>query len=243
MSKEEALRDIGFTEGESRVYLALLKLGPSTVNEISKETNQHRTTIYDFIEKLQQKGVVSSVKKGNVAYYKAADPENLKEYMKEKENKLNSVLPELKKLAEFSKDEISVEVYKGVEGFKAVLNDRLREGGDFYAFGVDESLFKERFRTIMEQFFRKEKELNQKEFLLTKESAKFVYPYKHVKYRYIPDEYFDPTPYACYGKDRIYFHIWKPFTVILIKNKELADTYKKHFKLLWKMAKERPPRR
>ena len=49
-----------------------------------------------------------------------------------------------------SKEEISVEMYKGVEGIKTILNDILRVGKDYVIFGIDESMFKERVGTFMD---------------------------------------------------------------------------------------------
>jgi predicted transcriptional regulator len=240
MDTKDVLKELGLSEGESRVYLALLKIGETTVSELTKDTGQHRTTIYDFLEHLLQKGLASYVIRSGVKYYKVAQPEKLEEYLKEKEEKLKQIMPELKKLADFSRGEISVEVYQGVEGFKSVLNDRLRVGGDFLGFGVDESEFEKKLPIVMAQFLKKEREMGLKEYMLTKESAGFVYPDGHMHYRYIPDDYFEPTATAIYG-DNVLMIIMEPFTSILIRNKGLAESYRKHFKMLWGLAKEKNP--
>ena len=57
---EQTLQELGLTPGETKVYLALLKLGKSNVHQLKRETNIHRTTIYDFLE-------------GWMAYAKQAD--------------------------------------------------------------------------------------------------------------------------------------------------------------------------
>jgi len=72
---------------------------------------------------------------------------------------------------------------------------------------------------------------------LTSEKPKFIYKTKVITYRYIPKEYFNPTSTLVYG-DRVALLIWEPLTVIMIKNKELADSYRKQFELLWKIAKK-----
>ena len=140
MGTKEVLKELGLSGGEVKVYLALLKLGETSVSKLTKETGQHRTTIYDFLEHLLQRGLVNYVVKSGVKYYKVADPDKLIEYLKEKEEKLKQILPELKQLAKVPTGEVNVEVYSGVEGFKSVLNDRLRVGKDLYGFGVDEEI-------------------------------------------------------------------------------------------------------
>src|SRR3990167_8668752 len=105
MTTKESLRQIGLSEGESEVYLALLKLGSSPVHAIKEETRLHRTTIYDFLEKLLTKGLTNYVIKGGVKYYKATHPNKLLDYIKEKENLITTILPDLTKLSEFFRDE------------------------------------------------------------------------------------------------------------------------------------------
>ena len=90
----------------------------------------------------------------------------------------------------------------------------------------------------MDQLFRKEKERKQREFILTREKAPFTYKYDNLYYKFIPEEFFEPTATAVY-KDRVLIIIWEPFTTILIKNKGLAESYRRYHKLLWKMAKEK----
>ncbi|MDP2749213.1 MAG: helix-turn-helix domain-containing protein [Nanoarchaeota archaeon] len=237
MGTKEVLKELGLSDGEVKVYLALLKLGETSVSKLTKETGQHRTTIYDFLEHLLQRGLVNYVVKSGVKYYKVADPDKLVEYLKEKEEKLKQILPELKQLAKVPTGEINVEVYSGVEGFKSVLNDRLKVGKDLYGFGVDEEIFEKKFPIVMKQFIKKEQEKKLQEFLLTKEKAKFIYKEKNMHYKYIPEEFFEPTATAVYG-DRVIIIIWEPLTTILIKNRGLAESYRRYHKLLWKIAKK-----
>ena len=238
MDEKTVLGELGLSDGEIKVYLALLKLGPSSVSILTKETAQHRTTIYDFLDHLLEKGLVSFSVQSGVKYFKVAPPENLHEFLKEKEQHLLTVLPNLKKLAEFKKEEFSVDVYKGREGYKNFMSYHLRElknGGDFYGFGVDESKFNELFPTEMKRMFKEEERLGIREWNLAEEGTKFVFKEKTVNYRYIPSEYFNPTPFAVFG-NVVSILIWEPLHVIMIRSRQLADAYRKYHKLLWSIA-------
>lgn len=235
---KKALSEIGLSEGEIRVYLALLKLGSVQVSKIKEETRLHRTTIYDFVEKLLNKGLINYVIRNNVKYYNATHPNKLLDFIMEKEESIKEILPQLAALSETKKEEIKVEVYKGVEGFKAVLSDIIRVGEDMVGFGIDEAKFKEKFPILMEQYFKKELEKGIKERLLASEKTKFLFRKKTAKYRFIPNEFFNPTPTAVYG-NKIAFIVWEPLTVVMIENSELADSYKKYFEMLWNGAKEK----
>ncbi len=239
MELKEGLTKIGLSESESKVYLALLKLGPSTVAKITKEVKIHRTNIYDILEKLLAKGLVNYVIKGGVKHFKATHPNKLQDYVKEKEDIVSTILPSLKKLSEFSKDELNVEVFEGVEGVKTLLKDVLREGKDHVIMGIDEEMFQEKLGHFMDWYFKEEKIRGFKERILTKDDAKFVYKYESAKYRYLPSESFNPTPTYVYGSN-VAMLIWEPFSVIRVQNAALADSYNKYFEILWKQAKKKP---
>jgi len=239
MDARKALEIIGLSEGETKVYMSLLKLGSVPVSKVKEDTQLHRTTIYDFVESLINKGLASYVVKNNIKFYQAAHPSKLSEFIKEKEELVKEVIPDLTKLAEIEKEEIKVETYKGVEGFKTLLNDVIRVGKDMVGFGIDETKFKERFPILIEKHFKNEERIGMKERLLSSENTKFIYKKLTASYRFIPDQYFNPTPTIVYG-DRVAIMVWEPLTIVIIKNSELADSYRKHFELLWKMAKLKP---
>ncbi|MBI2125195.1 hypothetical protein HYU08_01435 [Candidatus Woesearchaeota archaeon] len=239
MDLQQGLKTIGLSEGESKIYLALLKIGSSTVAKITKEVKIHRTNVYDFLEKLLIKGLVNYVIKGGVKHFKATHPNKLHDYLKEKENVVSTILPNLTELAKFSKDALNVEVYEGVEGVKTLLKDVLREGKDHVIMGIDETMFQEKLGPFMDWYFKEEKKVGFTERILTRDDVKFVYEYETAIYRYLPADSFNPTPTYVYG-DNIAILIWEPFSVIRIKNAALADSYNKYFEILWRQAKKKP---
>src|SRR3989338_8371900 len=93
---EKILERVGLSKGEIEVYLVLLKLGSSLVSKVAQETGLHRTNIYDTLEKLREKGLVSYVIKENMKYYSSSNPDKLLDYVKEREAEIMSILPELK---------------------------------------------------------------------------------------------------------------------------------------------------
>ncbi len=239
MEVEKVLGNIGMNEGEIKVYLALLRLGSVQVSKIKDKTNLHRTTIYDFLEKLLNKGLVNYVVKNNVKYYSITDPKKLLDLIKEKEMEINKILPTLNDLSKSKNDEVKVEVYKGVEGIKTVLNQILRNGKDYVLFGIDESMFRDKLGHFMDHYFLEQKKIGFKERILTSENVKYVYEYETALYRYLPPEAFNPTPTLVW-KDNVAILIWEPFTVIKIQHPALADSYTKYFEILWKGAKKKP---
>lgn len=237
METKSVLEDLGLSDGEIKVYLALLKLGSNPVSKIKEESGLHRTTIYDFIEKLINKGLVSYVVKNNIKFYSAIHPSKLMDFIKDKEINLKEILPNLIKLSEQHREEVKIEIFRGKEGFKSILNLILREKKDLCAYGIDETRFEANFPIDLKKYFKREQKFGIKERIISKKEAGFYYKYLHIKYRFFDDEFFSPTPWLAFS-DYIVVMIWDPLIIILIKSKELVKGFYKHFNLLWKIAKK-----
>ncbi|MEI6627131.1 MAG: helix-turn-helix domain-containing protein [bacterium] len=100
-----ALQSMGLSEKEAKVYLALLELGQSSIQEIGNKAGVNRTTTYVIIETLLKKGLCSLLNKDKKVFYLAADPETLLNFfendlrrIEEKKQQLIKVLPSLKQI-------------------------------------------------------------------------------------------------------------------------------------------------
>jgi len=69
------VQQIGFSRGESEVYVALLQKKEFTAPELAKMTTVTRTKIYEVIQKLIRKGVCNENFKNGQKYYRAVNPE------------------------------------------------------------------------------------------------------------------------------------------------------------------------
>ncbi|MDP7115902.1 MAG: hypothetical protein QF632_00015 [Candidatus Woesearchaeota archaeon] len=85
---------------------------------------------------------------------------------------------------------------------------------------------------MMKKFFKESQKIGLHEYAFISEEATFTYDYPQIHYKRVPKEYFNPTTITAFG-DHVAFHLWDPLSFILINNKSLADSYKKHFKILW----------
>ena len=128
--KKSLLEEIGLTKSEISVYLALLELGSSTTGRIIDKAKISSSKVYEILDKLIQKGLVSFIIKSGVKYFEAASPERIIDYMKEKENKLSEqknelekLLPELKLKQTLSKYKSEATIFKGIEGARTAFED------------------------------------------------------------------------------------------------------------------------
>jgi len=230
------LMEVGLGKSEAEIYLALLRLGKATVTALTKETGIHRTYIYDVIEKLKEKGLVSQIIEENKQFFQVTDPERIKEYLLEKVGIIEKIIPELNKIKDKSQEETNVEVYKGKEGIKTILNDIVKTGRDYLTIGSVKQ-FEEILPIFSEQFLLKVNEKKMKERVILEEGEKIIEAKKH-DYRYLPKEYIFLSSMIIYH-DKIALFIWKePYIQIIIKNKDIAKSYLTQFNILWKIAKK-----
>src|SRR3989344_3595036 len=110
------LKEAGLTENESKVYLALIDLGPSLAGEVSRNTGLHRRTIYDVTEMLIKKGLIGYIVQNNRKLFQASNPERLLQLIKEKEMIINPIVQGLKSKYNKTKEKEETNFYKGKEG-------------------------------------------------------------------------------------------------------------------------------
>ncbi len=228
------LVEFGLTEAEAIIYKSVLKLGACTVKGIAKDSGFHRSNIYDILEQLKERGLITFYKEGKAMHYTVSDPQNLYGILQEKKELLDTIFPEIGRLHNKSSENLKVEVYKGREGMKAAFRDILREGKTMYGFGIKGQL-REKMPVFAKQFTRDMKNKKIKFYgIYTKRNPTYYY----TEIRYVSEKLSGPVATFIYG-DCININIWDPSLVaIVIKSKLVAQMYRKHFDLLWKVAKK-----
>jgi sugar-specific transcriptional regulator TrmB len=79
---------LDLSEKEAKVYIASLELGLSTIQEIAGKSQISRSTTYEVIESLMEKGLMSALTKGKKKYFSAESPEKLMSLIDIKEGEL-----------------------------------------------------------------------------------------------------------------------------------------------------------
>lgn len=231
----EPLKKLGMDESEIKTYTTLLKIGPCLAGTLSKETNINRTHNYDILNKLIEKGFVSFYFEKGKKYFKASNPEVLIDYTQNIGFEIKQIIPTLNKLKHFKKEETNVEVYRGLQGFRTVINDMLNTRKDIYVLG-EQGHFEKYAPIFLKQFLRILKERKIKEKVLVVMGGKYE-GNEQSEIRYLPEK-FKSNSYTVIYENKVRISIWsEPPYFILIKNKEIAELYKKQFDVFWKIAK------
>ena len=123
----QTLKDIGLDENEARVYLASLSLGPTTVLKIAKGSGVKRTTIYNVIDSLKEKGLMKVELNGLKQTYSAENPEKLELMLERRKNEFQNKLPEFMALYKLKGGESTIKYYTGLKAMQNIYLDTLKE--------------------------------------------------------------------------------------------------------------------
>ncbi|VVB99432.1 Sugar-specific transcriptional regulator TrmB [uncultured archaeon] len=242
--RREALRGIGLSDSEIGVYLSLLKNGSCLASRISSDTGMNRTHVYELIEKLLEKGIANYVIRENRKYFSVISARNLLNFIEEQKRVLETrgkeieeLIPELEKLKK-QQEGVEVEVFKGPEGVKTILNHVVSVGKDNRVFPIIGILF-ELLPVFYQNYLKRMERNGQHRYLLATEDKRGLYegtPLVHV--RYLPPKFNIPSATWIYGDFVVIFIPEEDLTMIRIHNKAVAENYLNFFNEFWKMSKE-----
>jgi sugar-specific transcriptional regulator TrmB len=228
----ESIQELGLTTNEAKVYKALLELGPSLAGGISRRTGLHRRTVYDTTEMLIKKGLIGYILKNNRRLFQASNPEKFLDILKEKENSVSKMLPDMLNLFQSTREKEETNFYKGKQGLKTVFEEQLKEK-EILILGANRS-----FEEVLPFYFkwydleRKKKKIKVK--IIASEKISNI-PLSEI--RYLPQKYSNPLAINIYG-DKTALILWKKDNpiAIVIRDKAISDSYRKYFELTWRVA-------
>ncbi len=241
MEISEGLEKYGLNHREALVYQELLKMGSATASEIAKNTKILRQTIYEILDDLLDKGLISFVIKNNVKHFEATNPQRFKEILNEKKEAIDNIFDQMKSLQSSQTKKPLVGIYEGVEGLKTIYSKIIRDKPkELFEIGDNES-----FSEIMKLYFvenymikRVENKTNFK--LIADESARELFSTNKKQFRETRfNEKLKNSKTATFIYDDIVIMITfeKQPIGILIKNKLIAEMQKIQFDSLWEESK------
>ncbi|MFH1802061.1 MAG: helix-turn-helix domain-containing protein [archaeon] len=246
---ESVLEEIGLTKNEIRVYLSLLELGETKTGEILRHSGINSGKIYEILDSLKKKGLVSEIKKAGVLCFSPANPKRVISYLEEKksiitnqETNYQKILPQLLEKVNLKKSKLAIEIFTGLKGMKTAFAKELEFGKNetLYVFGIASPQYYDKtiwnfFTTSHQQ--KREKRRYKVLKLHSEESKKDKVPAeKNAKVRYIP--YISPVSINIIGNLTIIGIFSAELVFITIENEEVAKSFIKQFEFFWKIAKE-----
>jgi len=246
----EALKEAGLTEGEVKVYVALLELGTSTTGKIVERSHVAKSIVYQILEKLLQKGLVSIIVKKKTKHYQAASPKKLLEYIDERKTqlelnrrKINAIIPELL-LKQTMSTQSEARLYFGFKGMVTAhehFYDKLSRGEEYVYLGIPAYQPKEHHLYWKRDHIRREEAGIKGRMLFNADTDPVIVKqrntYPGAEARLMASDVITPAMIMVY-KDTTMISVQDPEKVTVeIVNQQVADSFKAYFEEYWKRSK------
>jgi len=246
----ERLKNIGLSDNEAKVYLAMLELGLSPVIEIARKAEINRPTAYVQIESLKKKGLVSTQTKGKKHLFIAESPARLEFYLdselkdvEQKKDELGKILPDLDKLFASAGSRPSVRFFEGKKGIKTMQDILLKSGvSEIYGVSSLDSLFKA---------FPKHREDYSPERVQKGIRSRLIYSYaggpvlKDSDERMLRESRFIPREKMPFSSDITVFgdsvsiiSFEGVVSGVIIEHPEIAKSFRQFFEFMWGLSSQ-----
>ncbi|MDP2788671.1 MAG: helix-turn-helix domain-containing protein [bacterium] len=242
------LVDVGLKEKEADVYVAILSLGQGTASKIARKAHIVRTTVYDILSSLFDKGLVTLTGKEPKQEYVAESPDNLKIYIESELKKIqtdledvkNTLIPQLKSIHNTG-SRPKVMFYEGREGLEKVYEDTLTSCEPIRAYASVENMH-EGLPGYFPDYYKRRtgKGIAIRAIVPDTETGRERKSHDSDEMRetaLVPSAKFSFSPEINIYDDKVMIASWREKLGIIIESHEIADAMKKVYELAWAEAK------
>ena len=237
----QVFKSIGLNKNEIKVYLDLVKNEISSALDISRRIKIHRPNTYDALRTLIEKGFVKETVDGKRKLFSPVNPKKITEYVLQKKQEVDSIIPYLVNFSENNGSEESVFISKGVFALRNALLSLLESGNQIDVYGIPINAVEILGGGFLSDFHRRR--INKKIFMrhiYNKEAIDRIgdlNKLEHTEARHLASKYDSHVSTNICGDCVIIIIFSNPISVIEIKSREIAKTYSKYFELLWHHAR------
>jgi len=240
MKIEEILGQLGFSDNETKIYLAALEMGTASAQDIAKKAELKRTTGYSVLTYLVNRGVVGKTIIKNKTRFFAESPEKLLNLVNEIKINITKVLPELEAVYNKNETKPKITFFEGRNAIHNVYEDTLREkpkeilewntNAFFNRFPKDYNYIEKRISSGIRakriagkgsQWDTTHKYLDEKELAET---------------LVVPKELFDPQIEVNIYNNKVAFMNYADNMSVIIESKAIADSMRQAYELSWRGA-------
>lgn len=235
------LENIGLSDKEIEVYLALLQLGDASAYSIAAKSGLKNPTTYVVLEELRRKGFVKKIPHSKKWRFRAEPPEEVIALAEERITLLKQTLPKLRSLVRGNATKASTMYFEGLNGIKQLTEYRIKEhkGKELLGFwATDRNVDPELSRYFQEELNEKMLKLGiSVRGLAPKDEVLKVYRDTDTKYnremKILPLEQYSSEIALVTLGDMVRIEDYKNLQGIVIENADIAKTMREIFEMVW----------
>lgn len=237
------LRDI-----EMQVFEKLIYKHQKSATELSRELGISRTSIYDLLNTLTEKGLIKSENNGTKKMFALQDPLQIQALLKEKGKEVVQAQEAIEDISlihnEIQASAPTLHLYKGRRDLQKMMNHMLLKEGvhvlSYWPIEHIEELLTEEF---FKEFHKRRVEKNITVDMILPYSSKVIINrqikkkyFTNIQVRFAPKDVHFSLGYTIYGTAVRFISSKKENFGFLIKSKELAETMAGQFKIIWSLS-------
>jgi sugar-specific transcriptional regulator TrmB len=242
------LESVGLTQGEVKVFVALLDEGETTTGPLIKKSGVTGSKVYEILDRLAVKGLVSCIMRKKTKYFQAASPTKLLDFVSAQQKKLElqkrkveELIPSLLSRQSQVSEKQSSQVYEGYEGVKTALSlilETVSPNSFYRAFSIGEELKNKNLVPFFKNYHAKRIDRKIHARLLANEHEKSLFKsmknIKGLNVRFC--ENVVPLGVFIFGNNVATITFQEKPTVFLIQSEQIAASYVRFFDDLWKIS-------
>ena len=243
MDFHSTMKNLGLSEKEASVYLALLQGGQTTAYQIAKRSGLKNPTTYVILDGLIAQGAVRKLMQGRGAMYVAADPVELFVEARARIEQAENVLPQLRALAQKEKQSISASYFEGIDGLQELYGNLLKKSAGktcvgFFAHQKDTPKVLQDYWSVLNEQMVKQK-ITLRGVTTKDETTDEYFEFKKIPKELLEmkalsaDEYSSNISIVVYDDcTQIVSHRY--MQGLLIQNPDIANVMRQIFEIVWK---------
>jgi HTH-type transcriptional regulator, sugar sensing transcriptional regulator len=238
------LGELGLTKGQISVYGAILELGIASINKIHEKTGLERRAIYDILNKLIEKGMVTYIVEKGRRTFRCTPPAIISQEIEKKQQglkELQQLMPQIIAVYTEKKTEVGAEIFRGNEAIKAMLEDALNYN-ETYWIGGNSGIEGTPLKAWFSHWMQRRAEKKAKMFDLV-DFGTFLEGYEPNKkqqnekrlyfYKQLPKQLSSPMVIIIYG-NKVAQILWsKQSFAFVLESREIEESFMKYFNMFW----------
>lgn len=130
MQINQIFKNLGFSENETKIYLAALETGLASAQNIADKAELKRTTVYSVLDALVKKNIILKTQKDGKNRYIAENPENIVNIFDNYQTEFKKALPKLQAVYNTKQVKPKILFFEGKAGIKKIYYDTIEEKPD-----------------------------------------------------------------------------------------------------------------
>lgn len=233
--RPELLVKLGLSPSEITIYNHLLSNGADYSNHIARITALNRTNVYEALDRLVSKGLVSFIMRNKVKMFATEKPESLlalvdqrKENLEALRNNINHEISTTKFTAHQS---LEANIFVGKKGLRMLFEEMLEIGQPIYLIAA-QLQFQKVFGPYFELWHKKREQKKISMYSIFPLSYKIRLKQRpYLQYSFISK--INPTTTILYGNNCIFIEWADELLAIRITSPKIVESHRNYFKLLW----------